>query len=68
MQEITKIESVQGEPWPVGRLGHAACCLNHGEGHPKLLVSGGVDKENKVLGDMWVLDIDSCKWTEVRKE
>ena len=27
---------------------------------------GGVDKQEKVLRDMWILDVDSGKWTEVR--
>ena len=59
------MEPVQGEPWPIGRFSHAACCLNYDEDHPKLLVSGGVSDELEVLEDMWLLDVDSGKWTEV---
>ena len=59
------MEPVQGEPWPAARSGHGACCLNCGEDHPKLLLSGGVGKNNKLLGDMWILDVNSGKWTEV---
>ena len=55
-----------GEPRPVGRSTHAACCFNQYEEHPKLLISGGVDEDKKMLGDMWILDVDHCKWTEVR--
>ena len=62
----TKVEPVQGEPWPVERLGHAACCLNYGGAHPQLLVSGGRGKDGKTLGDMWILDVDSGKWKKVR--
>ena len=60
------MERVQGEPWPLGRFGHAACCLNYGEAHPKLLVSGGVNQELEVMGDIWILDVDSGKWTQVK--
>ncbi|XP_064393442.1 uncharacterized protein LOC135340942 isoform X2 [Halichondria panicea] len=52
-----------GEPWPVGRSSHASCCLNYGQDHPQLLVYGGLG--NKTLGDMWILDVDTGKWTEV---
>ncbi len=52
---------------PVGRAFHAACCLNYGDDHPQLLVYGGLDimHGKKTLGDMWILDIDTGKWTEV---
>ena len=60
------MEPAQGDQWPEGRGYHSACCLNTGEDHPIVLVSGGVDKGNSVLGDMWILDVDSGKWIEVR--
>ncbi|XP_064393174.1 uncharacterized protein LOC135340746 [Halichondria panicea] len=63
--EVTKVKPVQGEPWPVERAVHAACCLNYGQDHPQLLVYGGVDDGNKVLGDTWILDVDTVQWTEV---
>ena len=63
---MTKVEQAQGAPWPTGRADHAACCLNCGGDHPQLLVLGGLDKDRNVLGDMWILDVDSCNWTEVR--
>ena len=59
------MKPVQGEPWPVERSGHAACCLNYGQDHPQLLVYGGLDNGNKPLGDMWILDVDTVQWTEV---
>ena len=52
------MEPEQGEPWPVERSYHAACCLNYGGDHPQLLVSGGLDKDVKALGDMWILDVN----------
>ena len=59
------MKPVQGEPWPVGRLAHAACCLNYGQDHPQLLVYGGVDNGYKTPGVMWILDVDTVKWAEV---
>ena len=61
------MKPVQGEPWPVGRSQLAACCLNYGQDHPQLLVYGGVDKGYNTLRDMWILDVDNGKWTEVSK-
>lgn len=57
-----------GVPSPVGRSAHAACCLNYGEDHPQLLVSGGVvfnSHQHDTLSDLWLLDLDSAKWKEV---
>ncbi len=59
------MEPVEGEPWPVERSGHAACCLNYGQDHPQLLVHGGLDNGSKTLGDMWILSVNSGNWTEV---
>ena len=50
----------------MGRSSHAACCLNYGEEHPQLLVSGGRDKDSITLGDLWVLDVEAGTWKEVR--
>ena len=60
------MEPLPGVRQPVGRWHHGTCCLNYGEDHPKLLISGGVDEGSNVLGDMWILDVNSGKWTEVR--
>ena len=62
------MEPAQGDQWPKARGYHSACTLNYGEEHPILLVSGGLDNSlfGNVLGDMWILDVDSGKWTEVR--
>ena len=50
----------------MGRSWHAACCLNYGEEHPQLLVSGGVDEDGNTLRDLWVLDVEAGTWKEVR--
>ena len=72
---MTKLEPAQGDQWPEERQGHTACCLNYAEVHPKVLVFGGKKKCYKKnykelcdieLEDMWLLDVDSGKWTEVR--
>ena len=47
------------------RSAHAACCLNYGEEHPQLLVSGGVDEDGNTLRDLWVLDVEAGTWKEV---
>ena len=60
------MEPAQGDQWPEARCSHSACVLNYGEDHPTLLVSGGLGEGDKVLRDMWILDVDSGKWTDVR--
>ena len=60
------MEPLPGVPQPVERWCHGACCVNYGEDHPKLLISGGLGEGSNVLGDMWILDVNSGKWTEVR--
>ena len=64
-QEWTKLERPEGTPCPVGRSAHAACCLNCGEEHPQLLVTGGMDKSGNTLQDAWILDVNSGRWREV---
>ena len=60
------MEQQEGEPCPVGRSYHDAVCLGYGGDHPQLLVTGGVDKDDNVLSDAWMLDLQSCRWREVR--
>ena len=64
-QEWTKLEKPEGAPWPAGRDSHAACCLNYGEEHPQLLVTGGVDNNGNSLSDAWILDVNTGRWREV---
>ena len=60
------MKPIPGVPQPVKRSDHRACCLNFGEDNPKVLISGGIDEGDNVLGDMWILDVSSGKWTKVR--
>ena len=60
------MEPLPGVPQPEKRAYHAACCLNYGEDHPKVLINGGMDKTNiNVLEDMWILKVNSGKWKKV---
>jgi len=67
-QEWTKLEMTDGAPWPQQRSSHAACCLNYGQDHPQLLVTGGKDNNDNTLNDMWILDVKSGRWREVRDD
>ena len=64
-QEWTKLEKPEGAAWPVERVRHAATCLNYGEEHPQLLVTGGMDKDGNTLQDAWILDVNSGRWRKV---
>ena len=65
-QEWTKLEKHdERDPWPAERQDHAACCLNFGEEHPQLLVTGGVGVERYTFSDTWILDVRSGRWKEV---
>ena len=65
MQHWSKLDDDKGDPWPVGRYYHAAVCLRFGGDHPQLLVTGGFS-ENDTLNEVWLLDIGSWRWREVR--
>jgi len=51
----------------VGRCWHATCCLNYGEEEPVLLMTGGVDGNENTLKDVWLLEVHSGRWREVRE-
>ena len=61
------MEKPAGAPWPVGRVRHAACCLNYGDDKPVLLMTGGVDGYDSTLKDAWLLEVNSGRWREVRE-
>ena len=63
MQNFSKMDT-QGEFCPKGRGFHAAVCLGYGGDHPQLLVIGGLG--SNVLSDVWLLDVQSGRWREVR--
>ena len=61
----TKLNKSGGGPWPQERSCHAAVCLNYGQQYPQLLVTGGLDKQNKQLADVWILDVERGTWRMV---
>ena len=56
---------ISGPSYPVQRIHHTACYLGRSpQGHPQLIISGGLGRGNAPLGDLWTLDIDEqvlCK-------
>ena len=64
MQHFSKMDT-QGESCPKARYRHAAVCLGYGGDHPQLLVTGG-DDGRRVMSDVWLLDVQSGRWREVR--
>ena len=44
------------------RNSHAAVCIEHG---PQLVISGGLDAGDKVLNDVWIMDVQSGRWKKV---
>ena len=67
LQVVSKLEKREGEPWPVGRAAHAACCFGFGTKNPHLLVTGGLDNEDKTLKDVWLFDVTNRRWKEVNQ-
>ena len=65
IQIITKLGRQEREPWPVGRSDHAACCLGFSSQHPHLLVTGGLDNDDKTLRDAWLFNVTNRRWKEV---
>ena len=60
------MELCEGELWPAVRSGHAACCLGCAGDHINLLVTGGLDRDNKPLNNAWLFNLSSKQWKEVR--
>ena len=46
---------------------HATVCLGYGGDHPQLLVTGGIGRDNSILSDVWLLDVESRRWRDVRE-
>ena len=67
MQHWSKLAHHAGESYPVGRSVHATVCLGYGGDQPQLLVTGGVDGGNNILSDVWLLDVETRRWREVRE-
>ena len=53
-QNWRKLNKLGDGLWPEERSDHASCCLNYGQQFPQLLVSGGLDRQNKPLADLWI--------------
>ena len=66
LQHWSKLNKSGGEAWPQKRCGHAACCLNYGQRHPQLFMTGGVGRGDKVLHDAWIFDVNTGRWRKVR--
>ena len=66
LQSWSKLNKSGGGSWPEERSSPAACCLNYGQQFPQLLVTGGLDRQSRPLGDVWTLDVERGKWREVR--
>jgi hypothetical protein len=50
----------KGGAEPPARLGHAAAAVRE-----RVFVFGGVTGEGRLLGDLWVLDLDASSWTQL---
>ena len=68
LQNWTKLNKSGDGPWPEEMADHAAVCLNYGQQYPQLLVTGGLDRQDKPLADVWILDIERGNWRKVRLE
>ena len=66
LQTWSNLSKSEDESWPEKRSKHAACCLNYGQQYPQLLVTGGVNTEDKPRADAWILDIERKNWRNVR--
>lgn len=66
IQQWSKVDSHEEKPRPVRRVLHSAVCLGQGGDHPQLLITGGIDDNEDTLGDLWLLDLGSGRWREVR--
>ena len=54
-----------GGDTPTTRTLHAAACIEHGGDRPQLVITGGQDTSNKVLNDVWIMDVQSGRWKKV---
>ena len=64
MQHFSKMDTLR-ESSPEERSEHAAVCLGYSGDHPQLLVTGGYNGR-RVMNDLWLLDVQSGRWREVR--
>ena len=50
---------------PSARDGHSACTIERAP-RPLLLITGGWDASDHALSDLWLLDINSGLWKQVK--
>ena len=60
-EEWKKIEITGNKPCP--RSGHAACVINS-----KMYMFGGISEENARLNDLWVCNLETPQWEEIKIE
>ena len=51
----------------MGRTRHTTVCLGYGGDQPQLLVTGGLADDGNILNDVWLMDVMSMIWREVRE-
>ena len=54
-----------GGDTPTVRSFHAAVCTEYGGDRPQLVITGGLDAGDKVLNDVWIMDVQSGRWKKV---
>ena len=54
-----------GGDTPTVRSLHAAVCIEHGGDRPQLVIIGGIGAGDKVLNDVWIMDVQSGRWKKV---
>ena len=54
-----------GGDTPTVRINHAAACIEHGGDRPQLVIIGGLGGGDKVLNDVWIMDVQSGRWKKV---
>ena len=47
------------------RIFHAAVCMEYGGDRPQLVIIGGVGAGDKVVNDVWIMDVQSGRWKKV---
>ena len=52
------------EPRPCPRAGHQACFVEV-EAQPYMYIFGGKDNDDKMLDDMWRLNLNTQQWQQV---
>ena len=68
MQTWTKLV-ISGPSYPVYRRSHTTCFVGRSpQGHPQLIISGGMGEGDVVFGDKWIIDTNEKAGTLFYKE